>query len=113
MQTSEQHQDFVSRLFSDQALRARMLAEPASVLQEQGIDVPPGAEFRVVEDSADVCHVIMPPSPNATLADSSMESVAGGVGGVPPLSNPAGLPLVLGLAIGVAAAHAAAGAAGS
>ena len=104
MQTSEQHQDFVSRLFSDQALRARMLAEPASVLQEQGIGVPSGAELRVVEDSADVCHIIMPPSPNATLADSSMEAVAGGASTMLPLPPSLGVPMVMGVVMGAAAA---------
>lgn len=96
MKVSNQHQDFMTRLHSDSGLRARMLAEPASVLEEQGISVPPGAELRVVEDSADVCHVILPPSPNATLADSSMEAVAGGASTLLPLPPVVGVPMVLG-----------------
>lgn len=96
MQISNQYGDFVNRLLSDSDLRQRMFAEPARVLEEQGISVPPGAELRVVEDSADVCHIILPPSPNATLADSSMEAVAGGTSTLLPLPPAIGVPLVMG-----------------
>ena len=114
MQISNQHQDFASRLLSDRSLRSRMLAEPARVLEEQGIRVPPGAELRVVADTADVCHVILPPSPNTTLADSSMEAVAGGASTLLPLPPLAGLTRIPGAAAdGSQIAAGAAGVAGS
>ena len=112
MQISNQHQDFVSRLLSDGNLRSRMLAEPARVLKEQGISVPAGAELRVVEDSADVCHVILPPSPNTTLGDSSMEAVAGGASTLLPLPPMIGVAVIAG-ALGQASQSALGGVAGS
>jgi len=112
MQISNQHQDFVSRLLSDSNLRSRMLAEPARVLEEQGISVPSGAELRVVEDSADVCHVILPPSPNTTLADSSMEAVAGGASTLLPLPPMIGVAMIA-TGVGQASQSALGGVAGS
>ena len=78
MKISQQHQDFVNRLFSDQDLRARLLSEPARALQEQGISVSPGAELRVVENTAEVCHFVLPPNPNASLSDAALSAVSGG-----------------------------------
>ena len=58
----------VARAWDDDAFRRRLLAEPACVLREEGIDVPAGAAVRVIEgDRADaweeeVCFWL-PPSP--------------------------------------------------
>ena len=90
MKISEQHQDFVNRLLSDQDLRARLRSEPANVLQEQGIAVSPGAELRVVENTAEVCHFVLPPNPNASLSDAALSAVAGGSGEMEHLAVPLG-----------------------
>lgn len=63
---------------SDPEFRAKLRAEPAAVLAERGIAVAPGVDFRLVENSARVYHVVLPPNPNARLADSSLSGVAGG-----------------------------------
>ena len=80
MEFQEKYGKFMSRVRSDPELRARMLAAPAGVLAEHGIGVPPGVELRVVEDTAAVRHVPLPPSPNAVVPDAGAEAVAGGVG---------------------------------
>jgi hypothetical protein len=59
----------VARAWDDDAFRRRLLAEPACVLREEGIDVPPGTAVRVIEgESADageeeVCFWL-PPGPD-------------------------------------------------
>ena len=78
MEFQEKYGKFMSRVQGDPELRARVFAAPTDVLKEQGLDVPREVEIRVVEDSAEVWHVILPPSPNAALTDASMEAVAGG-----------------------------------
>jgi hypothetical protein len=59
----------VARAWDDDAFRRRLLAEPACVLREEGIEVPAGAAVRVIEgESADAggeetcCW--LPPSPD-------------------------------------------------
>jgi hypothetical protein len=58
----------VARAWDDDAFRRRLLAEPACVLREEGIDVPPGAAVRVIESGSaeateeEACFWL-PPSP--------------------------------------------------
>jgi hypothetical protein len=58
----------VARAWDDDAFRQRLLTEPASVLREEGIDVPPGVALRVIESGSaeaseeETCFWL-PPSP--------------------------------------------------
>lgn len=63
---------------SDPEFRARLRAEPAAALAGQGIAVASGIDFRLVENSERVYHVVLPPNPKARLSDSSLSGVAGG-----------------------------------
>ena len=72
--------DSLARVAGDPELRGRMHADPAGVLREQGINVLPGLDLRVVETSPEVLYFVLPPNPNASLSDSSLEDVAGGTG---------------------------------
>src|SRR5262245_51038370 len=60
----------VARGWSDEAFQRRLLADPAAVLAEQGIGLPPGLEVRVYEDSPTAVHLALPPTPSAGLADA-------------------------------------------
>jgi hypothetical protein len=60
----------VARAWDDEAFRRRLLAEPASVLCEEGIEVPAGVAVRVVEgdvaeSAEDEPCFWLPPSPAA------------------------------------------------
>jgi hypothetical protein len=68
----------VARTWSDPAFKARLLAEPAAALAEQGIQLPPGMEMRVYEDTAAVVHLALPPAPAGELSDEQLDAVAGG-----------------------------------
>ncbi len=75
---SEGFEESMRRLRGDAAFRAKLRAEPAAALAEQGVDVRPGIEFRVVEDSADVRHFVLPPARNSRLPDDMLRAVVGG-----------------------------------
>lgn len=49
-----------ARLFADPVLMERFRKEPASVLSELGVAVPPGVEVRVLEDTPTLVHVVIP-----------------------------------------------------
>jgi PKHD-type hydroxylase/SM-20-related protein len=53
----------VARAWADDAFKRRLLAEPAAALRETGLDVPPGAYVRVVEDTDRVLHLTLPQKP--------------------------------------------------
>lgn len=75
------YRNFMRRLGNDPELRGRVRANPSGVLEEQGVDLLPEAEIRVVEDSAEVRHFVLPPDPNAILSDDNLIEFAGGTGG--------------------------------
>ena len=68
----------MAQAWSDEGFKRRLLAEPATVLREQGVDVPPGAEVRVVENTDAVVHLTLPRPPAEELSDEQLEAVAGG-----------------------------------
>ncbi|HEV3006523.1 MAG TPA: NHLP leader peptide family RiPP precursor [Pirellulales bacterium] len=58
-------------------MKQRLIAEPAAVLEEHGIEVPLGVELRVVEDTDDICHLVLPASPSGDLIDEDLTSSIG------------------------------------
>lgn len=69
----------VARAWSDPVFKARLLAQPESILAEAGITPPPGAKFSIVEDTATVAHLVLARPPGGgELSDTALERVAGG-----------------------------------
>ena len=72
-------ESLAERYRGDEELRARIdSGDAASALAEIGVEVPPGAEIRVVENTDSVYHVAMPADPSADLSDQALAPVAGG-----------------------------------
>jgi hypothetical protein len=69
----------VARAWSDPVFKTRLLADPGPILAEAGITPPPGVNFRVVEDTDTVSHLVLPPPPGSgELSAADLERVAGG-----------------------------------
>ena len=69
----------VARAWTDEAFKRRLLAEPKAVLQEQGIAVPAGVEVRVVENTARLAYLVLPPKPaEGELSEAQLAEAAGG-----------------------------------
>ncbi len=66
----------VARAWDDEDFRQRLLADPRAVLAEYGMDVPEGMEIKVVEDTPEVCHLVLPASPAGELADEELVGTA-------------------------------------
>ncbi|HVX15482.1 MAG TPA: NHLP leader peptide family RiPP precursor [Pirellulales bacterium] len=67
----------VARAWSDDDFKQRLIDDPAAVLAEEGIEVPAGIELKVVEDTDDVCHLVLPPSPAGEFVDEDLSPTAG------------------------------------
>jgi hypothetical protein len=68
-----------ARAWSDPAYKARLMADPAGVLKEAGIDMPAGMKVKAVENTSDVAHFILPAPPaDVELSEESLSKVAGG-----------------------------------
>ena len=70
--------DFTAQYRENPELRARADEEPRAVLAEHDIDVPAGTDVRIVENTAETFNFIVPPDPNAVLADEDLSTVSGG-----------------------------------
>ncbi|MEA1648114.1 NHLP leader peptide family RiPP precursor [Nitrospirillum sp. BR 11164] len=67
----------IAKAWADEGYKARLLADPAAVLTAEGLDLPAGTTFRVVEDTATVQTLVLPARP-ADLSDDDLDRAAGG-----------------------------------
>ena len=73
----------VAKAWSDAAFKARLLKDPQAVLAEAGVEMPPGVTVKVVENTDNTMHLILPPPPPAgELTDEALDKVAGAFSGV-------------------------------
>ncbi len=78
-------QQVVARAWSDPALKARLLADPAAVLKAEGLSVPPGVTVKVTENTEKVLNLVLPLKP--TPAELSEEELVGATKGNCGVSN--------------------------
>ena len=70
--------DFTRKYQENPELRARAETEPRAVLSEHGIRMSPEHDVRIVANTAETFHLVMPPDPNSVLAEEDLAAVAGG-----------------------------------
>ena len=87
--TEERNQlaELFAACWKDDALKARFMSDPKSVLAEYGMDVPDGMDVKVVENADNCVHITMPAAPPAPggndLSDEELSAAAGGSLAVP------------------------------
>jgi hypothetical protein len=50
----------VAKAWSDKSFKERLMSEPRTVLEAEGISVPPGSEVKVVEQTDKLVYVVVP-----------------------------------------------------
>ncbi len=68
----------ISRAWSDAEYKAKLLSDPTAVLAEAGIEIPAGTTIKVVENTADTEHLVLPVVPEKAeeLSMEELEKVA-------------------------------------
>jgi hypothetical protein len=70
----------VTKASQDDNFRKRLLAEPATTMQEFGFKLPDGVQLRVLENTDEVVYLTLPAKPReGELSDADLEGVAGGL----------------------------------
>ena len=68
----------VAKAWADPDFKAKLLADPKTVLKENGVEIPEDAEILVVENTDKIVHLILPPAPTGQLSEEALENLAGG-----------------------------------
>lgn len=62
--------EVIVKAWTDDDFKQRLLADPATVLQENGVQIPAGVGVKVVEDTNDVNYLVLPAKPtNMEVSD--------------------------------------------
>jgi len=70
----------VSKAWSDENFKKRLISDPAAVLRESGLEVPPGVEVKVVENTDKLLHLTLPPKASShELSETDISIIAGGM----------------------------------
>lgn len=82
--THEDQQRRLSRIIAkawlDKGFKDRLLSDAASTLRQEGVEIPPGVEVRIVEETDKVRYMALPPKPSSEeLSDEQMADVAAGL----------------------------------
>lgn len=67
----------IAKAWSDANFKAKLLANPAEILQAEGIEVPAGVKVNAVENTNEQFFLVIPKAPGE-LSDEQLGSVAGG-----------------------------------
>ncbi len=71
--------ELVAKAWDDPALRQKLLSDPAGVLKEHGLLLPAGVQLKVVENTDQMVHLVIPKKPTPEeLSEEELHSVAGG-----------------------------------
>lgn len=75
----QQYSQIVAKCWADAEFKARLIADPKTILTAEGIEVPEGEELRVVENTPGVTYLVLPSPPSeGELDDDRLGVLAGG-----------------------------------
>ena len=67
----------IAKCWSDESFKRKLLADPATTLQAEGVVVPAGLSIKAFENTDQVFNLVIPAKPT-DLSDSDLDKVAGG-----------------------------------
>ena len=72
--------EFLNKVWTDEAFRARLESDPKAVLKEMGGRVPDDVQIKVVRDTDRVKYLHIPlPPPEGEISDADLEKAQGGL----------------------------------
>jgi len=67
----------LAKCWTDEGFKNKLIADPAGTLKAVGAQLPPGHSIKVVADTPEVSHLVIPARPDE-LSDAQLDAVAGG-----------------------------------
>ena len=69
----------IAKSWADDGFKRRLMNDPSGTLKAEGVDLPAGVTVKVVENTSNVVHLVLPAKPT-DLSDEDLDQVAGGAG---------------------------------
>jgi hypothetical protein len=71
----------ITRAWTDSNFKHRLLTDPHAALEEVGVEVPNRVTIKVIENTADTRHLVLPAVPDDadSLSNEELEKVVGGL----------------------------------
>ena len=71
----------IAHAWSDAAFKDKLIRDPHAALAEHGLELPAGKTIKVIEDTDDTVHMVLPVRPAETgeFTLEKLEDVAGGL----------------------------------
>jgi hypothetical protein len=69
----------IARAWRDPSFKAKLLADPQTVLRQAGVSIHAGVTVKIVEDTGTQFHFVLPAKPGEALTDEALDKVAGAV----------------------------------
>ncbi|MDD2923574.1 NHLP leader peptide family RiPP precursor [Rhodoferax sp.] len=68
----------IAKAWADEAFKQRLMADPVAVLRAEGLELPDGLSVKVLENTEQLYHLVLPPKPTE-LSDDNLDRVSGGI----------------------------------
>jgi hypothetical protein len=75
---NEMYRKVVARAWGDPAFKAKLLSDPHAAFAAAGIPLAAGKTVRVLENTDEIVHIVLPARPGGELSDAELEHAAGG-----------------------------------
>lgn len=69
--------EIISKAWTDDSFKAKLMSDPIATLKAEGVDLPAGLQVRIVENTENVVHFVLPLMPKE-LTDQDLDKVVGG-----------------------------------
>jgi hypothetical protein len=67
------------KAWSDPAFREKLLADPRASLSAEGVQVPADVTIKVLENTGDVIHLVLPARPSDALSEEALAAISAGL----------------------------------
>lgn len=68
----------VAKAWQNDDFKRALIADPLAVLEREGVTVPAGIDIRVLEDSEQIVHLVLPPQLGRGIPDATLAAIVGG-----------------------------------
>ena len=68
----------IAKAWSDEAFKQTLLTNANAALKAEGIEVPAGVTVKVLENTDQAVHFVLPAKPKAELDDGDLGAIVGG-----------------------------------